>query len=815
MEPVSILSAAAAISAVAGKAWELGSFVRELCQGAKTVDGRVRRLESAVTELARACEHVQGQFESMSSSSSSETPALAWDEQGALTASIESQVKDCRRTLKDLRRLLVDLRPSGSSFFGRTSRHVRLQDRGQEINDFSMRIKTHTDTLQMSLQIVIIKIALATPDFLLRQLGTALEDLRVRLSRIENNSKPSASRFDGGEAHGVQILEHARQALRSGTTLYEASTAGSIAEVEPVTDSERSALIKEWASNVKVLREEPGDNSYLSGPDIVSAHLRAEENSGGKVSEDPSDASSLEDVAESLSEGQSVDDSDTNSAAPVEAAHIISLVCGDRRSSNQEPLASNASEKPNLIATDCGDHATVDSNEGTTSSTQFVPGCPSTEMRLLHLSSRNYTTTCTDGSINHKSSAKSTDLDGSVYQRKWPGQDTSSSAKLPLEDTDKAEDISSKYPMDSSHPLNQTARGHRLITQGVLITQGATEIIARLEALIHNRERIEPAVLSELAAADRAASKAQASERSGLALMWAVSYRDVYLIKPLVEEFGFSPNAKIKFDGAASGYLDSPLDIAIGLRYEPVIQELLDVGAKLTYTCNESPWFALLAHKYLRFVPPTSIESIKSVIDLLMRARYLSPVACVCEPRTTRLEGKCHDWALTLRGQARSLPADLSHYRMPLDAYILESLKESKSMTRYTVERLIRRMIHTDCAESLERIMKAVDEPTLKVCLRRESWKGLSPLFEAVVGAVAHPTRSLDVVRILLDKGASLDSSRLRMFHVGTGLFRRDFSQRQTVRQFALQSSRADLVALVKEHDENLQSYPTQAQTSI
>ena len=51
MEPVSIPSAAAAISAVAGKAWELGSFVRELCQGAKTVDGRVRRLESEISHF--------------------------------------------------------------------------------------------------------------------------------------------------------------------------------------------------------------------------------------------------------------------------------------------------------------------------------------------------------------------------------------------------------------------------------------------------------------------------------------------------------------------------------------------------------------------------------------------------------------------------------------------------------------------------------------------------------------------------------------------------------------------------------------------
>jgi hypothetical protein len=119
MEPVSILSPAAAVSAVAGKAWEVGSFIRELCQGAETVDSGVRRLESAVTELARACDHVQGQFENISHT-------LAWDENESLTTSIEAQVKDCRKTLRELRRLLTDLRPGGLSFFSRTSRHTKL-----------------------------------------------------------------------------------------------------------------------------------------------------------------------------------------------------------------------------------------------------------------------------------------------------------------------------------------------------------------------------------------------------------------------------------------------------------------------------------------------------------------------------------------------------------------------------------------------------------------------------------------------------------------------------------------------------------------
>jgi hypothetical protein len=186
-------------------------------------------------------------------------------------------VKDCRRTLKDLRKLVTDLRPGSFSFFGRTSRHIKLQDRGQQIDDFRRRIKTHTDALQMSLQVVIIKIALATPDFLLRQLGTALEDLRLRLSRIEKSTRPSSSRAVFGESHGIALLGHAREALRSGTTLYEGSTAGSVADAALATDSERAARIRDWNNNVSALRGSHDDIRGLHQPCATSADMPAEE----------------------------------------------------------------------------------------------------------------------------------------------------------------------------------------------------------------------------------------------------------------------------------------------------------------------------------------------------------------------------------------------------------------------------------------------------------------------------------------------------------------------------------------------------------
>jgi hypothetical protein len=56
MGPITALSATAAVSAIAGKSWQLVNYIDELCEGIKTVDERVQKLLSGATELASALE---------------------------------------------------------------------------------------------------------------------------------------------------------------------------------------------------------------------------------------------------------------------------------------------------------------------------------------------------------------------------------------------------------------------------------------------------------------------------------------------------------------------------------------------------------------------------------------------------------------------------------------------------------------------------------------------------------------------------------------------------------------------------------------
>jgi hypothetical protein len=240
MEPLTILSAAAATSAVAGKSYELVNWIRELCQGVKTVDERVQRLKSGVSELASACESVHAALQPDSSSTPLTPP---WDKDGSLATSISHQASNCRRTLKELKGILSDLRPGKSN---RISRHMKLQDRGKQIDGLSARISTHTNALQMSLQIATIKIALATPDFVIRELKEALRDIRKLLGGTEDRNfrslRPSSVKGDDED----QLLGLAQDALRCGTTLYEASVAGSTVGADSVMGSEKAVSVGKW-----------------------------------------------------------------------------------------------------------------------------------------------------------------------------------------------------------------------------------------------------------------------------------------------------------------------------------------------------------------------------------------------------------------------------------------------------------------------------------------------------------------------------------------------------------------------------------------
>lgn len=773
MEPVSILSAASAVSAVAGKAWELGSYIRELYQGAKTVDGKVRRLESAVTELARACEHVQGQFEGMSSPASSKTPGLAWDEQGALTASIDIQVKDCRKTLRELKRLLTDLRPSSSSFFGRTSRHLKLQDRSQQINDFSVRVKTHTDALQMSLQIVIIKIVLATPDFLLRQLGTALEDLRVRLSRIEVNAKPSEPRVD---AQGTQFLERAREALRSGTTLYEASIAGSVADVEPAAGSERAARIKEWADKVDALRGNHTDVSSVNRPSTVLADVLPEKEPCTNVVEKLSDVSSVGASVDLYTVDEPASGSENNTFVQAEAVQDISVGCNGGRLSVSEQSTGVALTKEHIGVLD-------DANTTDTESARL-----DTASSSLHISSRSSSANCTHRSLRHESTGTTPHL-ATTNNVKASDQDTILLTKPSQQDLNKTKGISSQQTLEDSSSTEPSLRTR-------LVKRWKIEINGQLEASICAGNSINPATLPKLVPSQAASSIRRPAttwsqpKRDGLALLLAVFFRDIYLIKPLIER-GYSPHANLVYSRDRQHI--TPMEFAIATSCEPVIEELLDNVPVLPCARDQLVCRALLNHENLESCPPTGVEAIKRVIDLLMPARSSAHAACGC----TRFPAPysrdpCHELVWHLIYDACNMPSHLHDYRVPLVTHLLKYTRSLEDLPSY---RVLDVRLATAVILGLPTVVKFLLTETTNNSLLRtwlQKMRFASLLDLAIRNAKNFPEIPLDTVRALLEMEAELQAK--------SPADHRAVRSRKKAVDLALESGRADLISLVERY---------------
>jgi hypothetical protein len=776
MEPVSILSSAAAISAVAGKAWELGTFVRELYQGAKTVDGRVRRLESAVTELARACERVQGQFESMSSSSSCKTPELDWDEQGALTASIETQVKACRRTLKDLRRLSIGLRPSDSSIFGRTSRHMKLQDRVQQIDDFSMRVKTHTDTLQMPLQIVIIKIALATPDFMLQRLWAALEDLGVRLSRIEHNTSLSASRMELGKARGPPILQHAQEAFRRGTTLYETSMAGSVADVEPANGSERAARIQEWADKVDSLRRDLIDARSINRPSTVSADDLPEKGPYADVAEKLSDTSPVG-VSVNLHPVDELTSVEKTNFVQAKAAQDISLGCNGERLLNSDQPIGVASIEEHVGVPDATDGIDTDTTRLNTAS-------PSP-----HCNSRSSSTNCINRSLSPEPTGTTPHLEATTDKGNAVDQDTTLPTNLTPQDVDKAKGISSQQTLSNTTPMKPKLRTKR-------VKNWKIEINGQLEASICTGNGIEPATLSKLVPSQAASTVRRPATNNlqpredGLALLLAVFFCDLYLIKPLVER-GYSPHARMMYSQDRK-YI-SPMKFAIASRCEPVIKELLDNVPVLPCDYDQSLCRSVLDHKYLRSFPPTGVESIKRVIDLLMPARSSAHAACRCSRSPTELgPDPCYRLVWLLIHDACNMPSHLHDYRLPLVTHLLKYTWSPGHLPSYRVlhVRLTIAVILGLPTVVASLFTEMADDALLRTWLQKDLFTSLLNL--AIRRAKNLPKIPLDTVRVLLEMEADLPAKN-PADHTA-------IRSRKKAVDLALESERADLIALVESY---------------
>jgi hypothetical protein len=250
MEPVTPLGAAAAILGLAGKAWDLGRYIHNVYQGAKTVDTRIKNLSSEVHGLASTCDLVHAGLACVLTGAASEKHGRLYDHDGTLEKGISGQVAQCESTIEELRTIAEHLWPRKKKFVDRTVRELKLQDAKEQIDDIRARIKSHTDALHTVLLVLSIKVAHMSPGQALSQLPEDLADLRDSILRIETRLEHAPAREDIVDGETPALVEYARGALRNGMTLFDESIAGSSVGVDSVVGGEQAALtnktVAEW-----------------------------------------------------------------------------------------------------------------------------------------------------------------------------------------------------------------------------------------------------------------------------------------------------------------------------------------------------------------------------------------------------------------------------------------------------------------------------------------------------------------------------------------------------------------------------------------
>jgi hypothetical protein len=250
MEPVTPLGAAVAISALAGKAWDIGRYIHNVYQGSKTVDTRIKKLSSEVHGLASTCDLVHAGLAHVLTGAATDETDRPYDHDGTLEKSICAQVAHCQSTLRELGKIAERLWPRKKKFVDRTVRELRLQDAKEQIDDLRARIRSHTDALHTVLLVLSIKVAHFSPGQALSRLPDDLGDLRESIVRIEAKLERPSMREGNVDRDMPALVEYARCTLRHGTTLFNDSLAGSTVGVDSVVAGEQAAVtnktVAEW-----------------------------------------------------------------------------------------------------------------------------------------------------------------------------------------------------------------------------------------------------------------------------------------------------------------------------------------------------------------------------------------------------------------------------------------------------------------------------------------------------------------------------------------------------------------------------------------
>ena len=145
------LSITAGVLGLLGTCVKVGSTLKDFYDGASFADTKVKGLLTDVESFTQVLRLMKNTFEQEQIQASIQTTGHIGNHWNNLSASIQ----DSQNTLSHLQEILERVNKSVGVLNG-ARKHLRLKGAAEEIGNFQLQIRSYRDTLQLSLQTVIL-----------------------------------------------------------------------------------------------------------------------------------------------------------------------------------------------------------------------------------------------------------------------------------------------------------------------------------------------------------------------------------------------------------------------------------------------------------------------------------------------------------------------------------------------------------------------------------------------------------------------------------------------------------------------------------
>ncbi|EMC96115.1 hypothetical protein BAUCODRAFT_25055 [Baudoinia panamericana UAMH 10762] len=257
IDPVNALGAASACIHFAKFAWSVGDALYKLVSDTRYINETVASLAREVKGLGDACNLVHQELDDVLRTSSGGANEQ-YDKGERLWRSVGSAIGACEETVKQLQRIVDDVKQEHEGFLRQAGRQIRLNTHNEEMEAIRKRISTHTQSMGMILQMVNIKVAHLAPHHATKDLALKLDALEATIQKLQDSLRTGGQQGFQADA-GLDIVGCAVEIKQRGTTLFEASVAGSVVGGPEL--AQRNLRVAEWTSDIELLRRDKGSTS--------------------------------------------------------------------------------------------------------------------------------------------------------------------------------------------------------------------------------------------------------------------------------------------------------------------------------------------------------------------------------------------------------------------------------------------------------------------------------------------------------------------------------------------------------------------------